>query len=157
MADTVWPADLPTWVLQDDYTLEPGEGAFSASQTDLGPPKVRFRSGATPWPETATVVVDYDQFLAFKDWYRNTLKHGTLTFQYGVPGAPVGAAYLGTDEGDVLGADSSTIIALDYDWLYIATYRFAIDGKPWQLHPKDMPWYLLTMNLLRLTDVTALV
>jgi hypothetical protein len=156
MADATWPLELPTWVLQDDYDLAPGEGAFSASKTDLGPPIVRYRSAATPWPETATIVVDYDQFIAFKDWYRNTLKHGTLTFQYGVPGAPTGAAYLGTDEGAPIGTDEGLVIGLDYDWLYVATYRFATDGKPWQLRAKEMPWYLLTMNLLRLTDVTVL-
>jgi hypothetical protein len=153
VADVTWSLALPTWFLADGYDLQPGENLV-ASKTDVGPPIVRFRSAASPQPERVAMAVSYAEFLLFRAWFAADLRYGARTFELGVPGAPVDPRpVLQTDDEADLTDDDGEPIELDFDWLYTATYRFSVATQQrYDLTSREPPWYVLTLNLLRLDE-----
>ncbi len=77
MAD--WPTTLPKPLISG---YQEGEPRLSiASQTDIGPPKVRKRATVGIAPITMQFIMTSDQIDIFQTFYRDTTAAGSLPFQ----------------------------------------------------------------------------
>lgn len=151
MADTVWPNTLPTDVLIEGYSYQPGNNLV-ATEMEVGSPKVRRRSSSAPAAEQWAFVLTYAQKVIFEAFYADQLAQGALTFEFGEPGAPVEPSLFLTDEdGTVLTDEDGEPLELDYDWITTHTYRFdPRQTPPWSVTALGNGLYKLTCSVLRL-------
>jgi hypothetical protein len=81
MANAVWPATLPNYVLIDGYS-EKLPAQKIESPMEAGRPKVR-RRFSTNWRQfTVFIKMTADQGIIFESFYQNTLQGGSLPFDW---------------------------------------------------------------------------
>lgn len=79
-----WPAQLQTLLNQESFNFSFGDTNVR-SDVDVGLPKVRSRYTKAIDSVSATIRIDYDDFITVQDFYRTTLINGTQTFAYNHP------------------------------------------------------------------------
>lgn len=84
-----WPASLPQKPLPDGYQ-EDEPAVLLRTQMDAGPPKVRQRFTAGVQPFQTTFDMTGSQIETLKQFFRTTIKYGSLPFDWTHPrtGAP---------------------------------------------------------------------
>lgn len=74
MASIDWPSSLPKHVLRDGFGYNPQSGVLRTDM-DAGFPKVRRRFTAVVKQYQVTMVMTYQQFKRFEDFYFNSPTH----------------------------------------------------------------------------------
>ena len=87
-----WPVSLPQWVLRDGYR-ESEPDVLYGFQPDEGPAKQRPMFTVAILPFFLTVELDLDQVATFDTFYRDTLKDGTIPFNWVHPRSGVTIAF----------------------------------------------------------------
>lgn len=102
----VWPASLPALPLVDDYRESFGKNTIRTTMGG-GPTKRRRRFAALADPHHLSFHVDGTQLATFKSFYRETILHGSLPFEYTHPTELVAGVWTLLDEPEVaaLGGD----------------------------------------------------
>ena len=96
----VWPASLPALPLIDDYRETFGKHTIRTSM-DGGPTKRRRRFTTPCEPHHFSFQVDGTQLATFKSFYRETIVHGALPFEYTHPITLVSATWALLDEPEI--------------------------------------------------------
>lgn len=84
MAAATWPASLPQELNIDSVEGELPTGAVRAD-TDSGPAFQRQRFTAAPEPFTGVIWIDGTQYATLLSFWRDTLAHGALAFDWKHP------------------------------------------------------------------------
>jgi len=79
MANPVWPVGIPQEILQTSYAESPPDNVVK-SQMAVGPPKMRRRSTSGERPFSGVINMTETQLETFDDFFRTTLKDGSLRF-----------------------------------------------------------------------------
>jgi len=79
-----WPSDLPQEVHQDGFNIEAQNGAIR-TEMDTGKPFQRQRFTAAVEPFSARIWLTQAQYSIFDTFYRETLGHGALEFDWKHP------------------------------------------------------------------------
>jgi len=79
-----WPSSLPQDVHQQDFQLQAPEGAIRTDM-DTGKAFQRQRFTAAVQPFRARIWVDSTQYSTLFDFWKNTLSHGALEFDWKHP------------------------------------------------------------------------
>lgn len=83
MANAVWPVDLPQKFLLGASERLPNN--VISSQTDAGIPKIRRRFTSAIKTYRGSVIMTAEQRDLLEDFFRNTLKDGSLSFEWRHP------------------------------------------------------------------------
>lgn len=75
-----WPYDVPMKVARDT-TWELPTGTV-ADETRSGRRKVRPANFLQPDTFAVSITVDYDKYIVLRNWFRNDLRKGALSFGY---------------------------------------------------------------------------
>lgn len=84
MANISWPSDVPQKPLVDGYQ-ENEENNVIRTQMDQGPDKVRRRTTDNVQNYQMVFRMDDTEKSNWQDWYENTVKHGSLKFDFDDP------------------------------------------------------------------------
>lgn len=103
MTIAVWPESLPCFVSMDSFSTSFADGRLKTA-TDTGPGKTRRRTTAAVEPLAGNLSLRPDQYLTLKEFWRVTLKGGTLPFF--MPDQDRHARTLLTDAGEPLLTDA---------------------------------------------------
>lgn len=77
----VWPAELPTTMLYRNVSGQLQRGSVR-TQMDAGPAYTRARFTAAPRPYSGSLMMTGDQLATFDSFWRDTLKMGSLPFEW---------------------------------------------------------------------------
>lgn len=83
MANAVWPVDLPQKFLLSASERLPNN--VISSQTDAGIPKIRRRFTSALKPYRGSVIMTREQCDLLEEFFRGTLKDGSLSFEWTHP------------------------------------------------------------------------
>ena len=75
-----WPLTLPQSFLVDSFTEESVDNIVRSAM-DSGPSKARRRLTATVEPFSGKMIMTQAQYIIFKDFFRNLIQDGALTFE----------------------------------------------------------------------------
>lgn len=81
MANAIWPAGLPQYVLQQGFRESLGDARIETAM-EAGKPKTRRRYTAVPRQISVTLACDLSQRATLNSFYETTTKHGTLPFDW---------------------------------------------------------------------------
>lgn len=74
-----WPETIPQCPTLEGYSETPMDNRL-VSNVDAGPRKIRRRFTAVPISVSERYIMNKTEFLAFRDWYRDETKDGSLRF-----------------------------------------------------------------------------
>lgn len=74
-----WPLTLPQSFLVEGFTQEATDNVIKSAM-ESGPSKARRRYTATTQPFTGKMILSLAQYDIFRDFYRDDLQDGALTF-----------------------------------------------------------------------------
>lgn len=76
-----WPVSLQQKLDSDSFELKLGSTTIR-TEMDVGPAKVRSRYTDAVDDYTCSILLDYDEYQTFIDFYKTTLANGALTFTH---------------------------------------------------------------------------
>lgn len=84
MSSVVWPDSLPQNIRVADHDASFPEG-WVRTQMDNGPAKVRARFTAAPENHSSSLLMDSDQLQTFMDFWKSSIRMGSLPFEWTDP------------------------------------------------------------------------
>lgn len=97
MSNAQWPASLPQRVEQQDFTARPRPNVIRTDM-EVGPVKTRRRATRSVEEMTVSVALDREQYDTFTAFWTDTIKDGSLPFDWQDPRTGEAATFLPMDE-----------------------------------------------------------
>lgn len=112
-----WPVALQQKLNTEGFGIKFGDPTISTDM-DVGPAKKRARYTSAPDLYTCTILLEYDLYQDFEDFYKVTLNNGVTTFEFPHPMTLVNKEFRFMEPPDIrpISGNGGTVYVVSMKW-----------------------------------------